>query len=133
MIDFQIVQAPFQYPGVNIDGSSDGPTVDTHYTLGECRLYLNARTIREAACTGILSPRDVEAIAARYGLLTDSQRADLEETLAAREATIRNLEARVAELAPVEAALARATARYGDDHEDEPIRPTTRSRARAGR
>lgn len=123
MIGFQIVEGPRLFPGMNIDRSSDGPTVDTHYELNDHRLYLSERIVYEAAMTGILHRADyLDGVAERYGMLTADQAADLHTDLAASEEARVAAELALAELKPVQDALDRAAQRWGDHSADEPRR-----------
>ena len=122
MIEFRIVDAPLMFPGTNVDRSSDGPTVDTHFEFLDGRVYLSERTIYQAAMTGILTRVDyLEGIAARYGMLTDEQahKLRLERDMALQARAV--AEGELAELAPVASAVAAAVARFGESP-DEPRR-----------
>ena len=121
MIEFRIVDGPLMFPGTNVDRSSDGPTVDTHFEFLDGRVYLSERTVSQAAMTGILSRADyLEGVASRYGMLTAEQAHELrlERDLALQAQTV--AEGELAELAPVASAVAAAVRRFGEVSPDEP-------------
>ena len=122
VIEFRVVDSPLMFPGTNVDRSSDGPTVDTHFEFLDGRIYLSERTVYQAAMTGILSRADyLEGVAGRYGMLTEGQARELrlERDLALQKVAV--AEGELAELQPLASAVAAAAARFGDVP-DEPRR-----------
>lgn len=98
----QLVDVPNLAPHACIDGRQDGPVVLTGLNFrGYGVVYLSRQMLRD--CTRLL-PAVVEELAGEIGWVAENEHV---EALRERDSTIRELEGRLAELAPVERAMNR--------------------------
>lgn len=121
-MEMMLVEGPRIRPYVCVDGSQEGPVVDTLLAAVGGRVYLSPRMVRDAArLYGFVERAEHDTVVSALTLRLD---------VAAQ--TIVDLEGEVAELQPVRDALIGAAARFGElEPEDEPVRKAPRTKKAA--
>jgi len=108
------VLSPFQCLG---DAEVTGPCVSVGMYRGGGVAYISRRTIRDSAR---LIPDVIAELASEIGWVAPDDHA---AKVAELEAAVTERDTRLAELEPMERAIARASARWGDtEADDEPVR-----------